>query len=133
MFKIKADNYILKSLMMGEMRRGDFDLYWGDVMMILQIIQSKYLYMLNVLIYTWDNMVQAVINIKDRTNRVLNIVKAKYGLRDKSQAIELVIEKYEAAFLEPELRPEYVEKLEKIRKGKYTRYKSVEELRKATS
>ena len=78
-------------------------------------------------------MVQAVINIKDRTNRVLNIVKAKYGLRDKSQAIELVIEKYEDAFLEPELRPEYVEKLEKIRKGKYTRYRSIEELRKATS
>lgn len=78
-------------------------------------------------------MVQAVIHIKDRTNRVLNIVKAKYGLRDKSQAIELVIEKYETAFLEPELRPEYIEKLEKIRKGKYTRYRSVEELREATS
>jgi len=83
--------------------------------------------------YTWDNMVQAVIKIKDRSNRVLNIVKAKYGFKDKSQAIEYVIEKYESAFLEPELRPEYVEKLEKIRKGKYTRYKSVEELRKATS
>ena len=78
-------------------------------------------------------MVQAVIHIKDRTNRVLNIVKAKYGLRDKSQAIEHVIEKYETAFLKPELRPEYEEKLEKIQKGKYTNYRSVEELRKATS
>ena len=78
-------------------------------------------------------MVQAVIKIDDRLNRVLNIVKAKYGFKDKSQAIEHVIEKYESAFLEPELRPEYVEKLEKIRKGKYTRYKSVEELRKETS
>jgi len=83
--------------------------------------------------YTWDNMVQAVIKIRDRSNRVLNIVKAKYGFKDKSETIEHVIEKYESAFLEPELRPEYVEKLEKIRKGKYTRYKSVEELRKATS
>jgi len=78
-------------------------------------------------------MVQAVIKIDDRLNRVLNIVKAKYGFKDKSQTIEYVIEKYESAFLEPELRPEYVEKLEKIRKGKYTRYKSVEELRKETS
>ena len=86
-----------------------------------------------ILIYTWDNMVQAVINIKERTNRILNIVKAKYGLKDKSQAIELVIEQYESTFLEPELRPEYIEKLEKIRKGKYTRFKSVEELRKKTS
>ena len=78
-------------------------------------------------------MVQAVINIKDYTNRVLNIVKAKYGLKDKSQAIDLIVSQYESSFLEPELRPEYVKKLEKIRKGKYTRYKSVEELRKATS
>ena len=78
-------------------------------------------------------MVQAVIHIEERANRILNIVKAKYGFKDKSQAIEHVIEKYESAFLEPELRPEYVEKLEKIRKGKYTRFKSVEELRKKTS
>ena len=83
--------------------------------------------------YIWDNMVQAVINIKERANRILNIVKAKYALKDKSQAIELVIEQYESTFLEPELRPEYVEKLEKIRKGKYAKFKSVEELRKKTS
>ncbi len=78
-------------------------------------------------------MVQAVINIKERSNRILNIIKAKYGLKDKSQAIEHVIEQYESNFLEPELRPEYIEKLEKIRKGKYTRFKSVEELKKKTS
>lgn len=78
-------------------------------------------------------MVQAVINIKEHANRVLNIVKAKYGLKDKSQAIELVIAEYETSFLEPELRPEYLEKLGEIRKGKYTKYTSVEELRKATS
>jgi len=78
-------------------------------------------------------MVKAVINIKEHTNRVLNIVKAKYGLKDKSQAIELVTEQYESTFLEPELRPEYVEKLEKIRKGKYTRYNSVEEVKEKTS
>ncbi len=78
-------------------------------------------------------MVQAVINIKEHANRVLNVVKAKYGLKDKSQAIELVIAEYETSFLEPELRPEYVEKLKKIRRGKYTKYTSVEELRKQTS
>jgi len=89
--------------------------------------------MWHILIYIWDNMVQAVINIKERANRVLNIVKAKYALKDKSQAIELVIEQYESTFLEPELRPEYTEKLEKIRKGKYTKFKSVRELRKKTS
>ena len=75
-------------------------------------------------------MVQAVINIKDHANRILNIVKAKYGLKDKSQAIEVVIAKYESAFLEPELRPEYVQKIRLLEKnGKLKRYSSIKELR----
>lgn len=78
-------------------------------------------------------MVQAVIDIPEKVNMVLNVVKAKYGLKDKSQAIELVVNEYEQEFLEPELRPEYVEKLKKIRAGKYISFNSVEELRKATS
>jgi hypothetical protein len=78
-------------------------------------------------------MVQAIINIEDHTNRILNIIKAKFGLKDKSEAINLMAEKYEEELLEPELRPEYVEKLKKIRKGKYIQFKSVDELRKATS
>ncbi len=44
-------------------------------------------------------MVQAVINIQEETNRILNIVKAKYGLNDKSAAIELVVAEYEENFL----------------------------------
>jgi len=67
----------------------------------------------------WCNMVQAVINIDENTNRVLNIVKAKFGLRDKSQAINLVVNEYEETSLEPELRPEYKVKLSKIMKGKH--------------
>lgn len=64
-------------------------------------------------------MVQAVINIDENTNRVLNIVKAKHGLKDKSQAISLVVKEYEENTLEPLLRPEYREKLVKIVKGKH--------------
>lgn len=64
-------------------------------------------------------MVQAVINIDEKTNRVLNIVKAKYGLKDKSQAINLVVGEYEQTALEPELRPEYKAKLANIIKGKH--------------
>jgi len=76
-------------------------------------------------------MVQAVINIQEKTNRILNIVKAKYGLKDKSQAIELVVSEYEENFLEPELRPEYIEKIENLEKqGKFKRYKSLKSLRK---
>jgi hypothetical protein len=75
-------------------------------------------------------MVQAVINIEENANRVLNIVKAKFGLKDKSQAINLVVHEYEESFLEPELRPEYVKKLNKIKQQKGIRFKNMEEFRK---
>jgi len=55
-------------------------------------------------------MVQAFINIDDHTNRILNIIKAKYGLKDKSEAIDLMATQYEEDILEPEIRPEYIEK-----------------------
>lgn len=64
-------------------------------------------------------MVNAMIDINDRINRILNIVKAKYGLRNKSEAIEFVVSQYEEECLEPQLRPEYEKKLEKIIKGKH--------------
>ena len=72
-------------------------------------------------------MVQAVIHIDENTNRVLNIVKAKFGLKDKSQAINLVVSEYEQSALEPELRPEYKHKLAKIVKGKHLSRKEFEE------
>lgn len=65
------------------------------------------------------HMVQAVINIDENANRVLNIVKAKFGLKDKSQAINLVVADYEQNSLEPKLRPEYKVKIEKIVNGKH--------------
>jgi len=78
-------------------------------------------------------MVQALININEKTNRVLNIVKAKYGLNDKSEAIDIMAAQYEQELLEPKIRPEYLEKLKKIRKGKYIKFTSIEQLRKSTS
>ena len=50
-------------------------------------------------------MVKAIIDISKRANRVLNIVKAKYGLRNKSEAIERMSREYEEHILEPSLRP----------------------------
>jgi len=62
-------------------------------------------------------MVSAVINISDHANRILNIVKAKYNLRDKSEAINIVTQIYEEDVLEPELKPEYDKKLKHIIKN----------------
>ena len=76
-------------------------------------------------------MVQAIININEHEDRVLNVVKGKYGLKNKSEAVNLVINKFEKEFLEPELRPEYLEKLKRIEKEGYTKtFSSIEELRK---
>ena len=57
-------------------------------------------------------MVQAVINIDERENRIINVVKGKFGLRNKSEAIRVIINEYEKELLEPELRPEFIERME---------------------
>ena len=75
-------------------------------------------------------MVQAIIDIDDKTNRVLNIVKAQFDLKDKSQAIQIMAERYEQEILEPTLRPGYLEKLGKIEKQKGIKFKNVGELKK---
>ena len=56
-------------------------------------------------------MVKAIVTIDERTNRILNILKAKHGLKDKSQAINLMAQQFEACVMEPELRPEFIESL----------------------
>jgi len=56
-------------------------------------------------------MVQAMIKISKEANQILNIVKAKHNLSDKSKAIEKVILDYGTEVLEPELKPEFIEKM----------------------
>ena len=75
-------------------------------------------------------MVQAIITISDEANRVINIVKAKYGLNDKSQAIEMMADEYEEYILEPELRPDYIKKAENIKKQKAIKVGTVDDLKK---
>ena len=63
-------------------------------------------------------MVKAIVNINERANRVLNIVKAKHGLKTKSEAINKVVSEYGKSLLEPELRPEFIEKIKSRQKEK---------------
>ena len=58
-------------------------------------------------------IVQAMIDISKQTNQILNIVKARHNLKDKSDAIERVVLDYGENMLEPELRPEFIEKMRK--------------------
>ena len=63
-------------------------------------------------------MVKALIDIDQHTNQVINMVKVKYNLNDKSDAIEKMAEEYEEFVLEPPLRPEFIEKMKKRQKEK---------------
>ena len=53
----------------------------------------------------------------------MNVVKAKYGLKDKGEAIQLVVEKYIEEEDEPELKPEFIEKIREIEKQKSIKVK----------
>ncbi len=66
-------------------------------------------------------MVRALVELNENTNRVLNIVKAKYELKDKGAAIEFVVGEYIEVQNEPELRPEFIAKMKKIMKQKSIR------------
>jgi hypothetical protein len=63
-------------------------------------------------------MVKALIDISDGANRMLSILKAEYGLKDKSEAIDVMAKEYEALVFEPKLKPSYLRKLKNIEKEK---------------
>jgi hypothetical protein len=75
-------------------------------------------------------MVQSIIELDERRDRVLNVVKAKHGLKNKSDAVRTIIDAYEQQFLEPELRPEYIERLKRVEKGKFKKFSTIDDLRK---
>ncbi len=61
----------------------------------------------------------------EHEDRVISIVKGKYGLKNKSDVVNYVVERFEEQILEPQLRPEYVEKLERIKKQKGVRFSTI--------
>jgi hypothetical protein len=63
-------------------------------------------------------MVKAIIDINDNTNRILGIIKAEFGLKDKSQAIDTMAKEYEQLVFEPKVKPSYLRRLKKIEKEK---------------
>lgn len=75
-------------------------------------------------------MVTAIIKIEDNTNQVLNIIKAKYNLKDKSKAIDVMAQEYAQEILDAELRPEYVRKLKKIKSKKGVKFNNISGLKR---
>ena len=71
-------------------------------------------------------MVKSMIELGEEENRVINVVKAKYGLRDKSQALSIIVKRFEECELEPEFKPEFLEKLQKtMKRGKTVKIKDL--------
>jgi len=74
------------------------------------------------------DMPKTVVELSEHANRVVNVVKAKEGLRGKSAAIERIVEEYEERVLDPQLRPEFVADVQRIRKGRFRKVRSLEEI-----
>ncbi|MBI2084601.1 MAG: DUF2683 family protein [Candidatus Aenigmarchaeota archaeon] len=69
-------------------------------------------------------MVKAIVDINKEANKVLNVLKAQYGLRDKSEAINKMAKDYKTyVSIEPKLRPEFIRKMLKRQKEKTIRIK----------
>ena len=91
-------------------------------------LADKNIYILR--IYT-IYMVQAMIDIPSEANHILNIIKARYNLKTKSEAIAKIVIEFGEDLLELELRPEYIEKLRRIEKEGYGKtYSSIDQLRR---
>lgn len=74
-------------------------------------------------------MKQTLIALSEHQDQILQIVKANRGLKNKVEAVQFIIKEYEENHLEPELRPEFIKKIQKIEKeGKFKDYKSLSQL-----
>jgi hypothetical protein len=73
-------------------------------------------------------MPKTVVELSDHANRVVNVVKAKEGLKGKSAAIERIVEEYEEKILDPALRPEFVADVQQIRKGRFRKVSSLDDV-----
>ena len=79
-------------------------------------------------------MVDARVSLNKYSNRVLTVVKAKYDLKDKSQALNKFIETYGENEVEHEVKESYIKKLLKIEDDYYKkhgpRHTSIKDLKK---
>ena len=68
-------------------------------------------------------MIDARVSLNKYSNRVLTVVKAKYDLNDKSQALNKFIQDYGPNELEPEVKESYVKKLLRIEEDHFKKHR----------
>ena len=64
-------------------------------------------------------MIDARVKLNNYTNRVLGVIKAKYDLKDKTQALNKFVEIYGVNEVEPEIDSKYLDKLDVIEKNHF--------------
>ena len=57
------------------------------------------------------NKVAVNFRIRHYTNRVLGVIKEKYALRDKAEALDKFTEIYGIEFVEPEVKEEFIKEV----------------------
>ena len=71
-------------------------------------------------------MVKAIIDIDSQTNQLLNIIKAQYNLKDKSQAINKLAQLFRD---NEELNPNYISRAQEISKSNSIEIGTIQELK----
>lgn len=67
-------------------------------------------------------MVSARVELDDYTNKVLGIIKIKFGLKDKSEALNKFIDLYGEEIMEKEANEEYIKKIIDVTKKHFKKY-----------
>jgi nitrogenase subunit NifH len=62
------------------------------------------------------------LHVSEYASRVLGVIKEKFGLKDKSEALEKFAEMFGEEFIEKEAKEEYVKKLLEIEKRHFEKY-----------
>ena len=68
-------------------------------------------------------MVQALVDISPRTNKLLNILKALHGFSGKSEAIDYMAQQYEDEVFDREFKPEFIKQVLESEKRPASRIK----------
>jgi hypothetical protein len=62
------------------------------------------------------------VKVRDYTSRVLGVIKEKYGLRDKGEALDKFAELFGDDYVEKQASDEYVKKILKIEEEHFKKY-----------
>lgn len=67
-------------------------------------------------------MVFARVILNEYTNKVINVIKAKFGLKDKSEALNKFVELYGEEIIEKEANDQYIKKVIEISERHLKKY-----------